>query len=131
MQGQRGVFGRGVRLVARYVRAQPVTYSVSMVGATIYAGAAVGTTVVLGRATNEVVVPAFTTGTTAEQVRGEFRDSTWKAFWLTAVEGKPPAEAAAAAGISTGAVYIARSRVMARLRAVIEQVEGSSILEVG
>ena len=70
MQGQRGVFGRGVRLVARYVRAQPVTYSVSMVGATIYAGAAVGTTVVLGRATHEVVVPAFTTGTTAEQVRG-------------------------------------------------------------
>lgn len=62
----------------------------------------------------------------AEQVRGEFRDATWKAFWSTAVEGKPPAEAAAVAGISVGAVYIARSRVMARLRAVIEQVEGDS-----
>jgi RNA polymerase sigma-70 factor (ECF subfamily) len=66
----------------------------------------------------------------AEQVRGEFRDSTWTAFWLTAVEGKPPADAAAAAGISVGAVYIARSRVMARLRAVIEEVEGASIPEI-
>ncbi len=63
----------------------------------------------------------------AEQVRGEFRDSTWKAFWLTAVEGREPGDAAAAAGISVGAVYIARSRVMARLRAVIEAVEGESL----
>ncbi len=70
MEGQSGVFGRGVRLVWRYVRAQPATYAISLVGATIYAGAAVGTTVVLGRVTNDVVVPAFTTGTTADQVRG-------------------------------------------------------------
>ena len=60
----------------------------------------------------------------AEQVRGEFRESTWRAFWRTAVEGEEPASAAAAVGISVGAVYIARSRVMARLRAVIEEVEG-------
>ena len=64
----------------------------------------------------------------AEQVRGEFRDSTWKAFWLTAVEGREPAAAAGAVGISVGAVYIAKSRVMARLRAVIEDVEGESVL---
>jgi RNA polymerase sigma-70 factor (ECF subfamily) len=63
----------------------------------------------------------------AEQVRVEFRDSTWKAFWLTAVEGQPPDHAASAAGISVGAVYIARSRVMARLRAVIQEVEGESL----
>ena len=56
----------------------------------------------------------------AEQVRGEFRESTWQAFWLTAVEGQDPAAAAEAIGISVGAVYIARSRVMARLQAVIE-----------
>ena len=34
----------------------------------------------------------------AEQVRGEFRESTWKAFWLTAVEGREPGAAAKAAG---------------------------------
>jgi ABC-type multidrug transport system fused ATPase/permease subunit len=58
-----------MRLVWRFVRAQPVTYVVSLVGATIYAAAAVATTVVLGRVTNDVVIPAFTTGTSAEQVR--------------------------------------------------------------
>ena len=63
----------------------------------------------------------------ADQIHGEFRRSTWQAFWLSAVEGREPKDAARAAGISVGAVYIARSRVMARLRAIIEQVEGESI----
>ena len=63
----------------------------------------------------------------AERVRVEFRRTTWDAFWMTAVEGKPPQAVAAALGLSVGAVYIARSRVMARLREVIEQVEGESI----
>jgi RNA polymerase sigma factor (sigma-70 family) len=62
----------------------------------------------------------------ADQVRDEFRQSTWQAFWLTAVEGQPASAAAAASGISIGAVYIARSRVMARLKTIIEQVEGIS-----
>lgn len=63
----------------------------------------------------------------ADQIHGEFRRATWQAFWLTAVEGRAAKDAAQAAGISVGAVYIARSRVMARLRAIIEQVEGESI----
>lgn len=62
----------------------------------------------------------------ADQVRGEFRQSTWQAFWLTAVEGQAASAAAATIGISIGAVYIARSRVMARLKTIIEQVEGIS-----
>ena len=64
VEKQRGVFGRGIRLVIRYVRAEPLTYVISLVGATIYALAAVGTTVILGNVTNEVIVPAFTAGTT-------------------------------------------------------------------
>jgi RNA polymerase sigma factor (sigma-70 family) len=59
----------------------------------------------------------------AEQVRGGFHDATWKAFWQTAVEGKKAAQVAAALGISVGAVYIARSRVLARLRQQIQQLE--------
>jgi RNA polymerase sigma-70 factor (ECF subfamily) len=62
----------------------------------------------------------------ADQIRDEFRQSTWQAFWLTAVEGHEPAAAAASCGISVGAVYIARSRVMARLRTVVEEAEGAS-----
>jgi RNA polymerase sigma-70 factor (ECF subfamily) len=52
----------------------------------------------------------------AEQVRGTVSESTWSAFWLTTVGGRTIAEAAGQLGMSIGAVYIARSRVMARLR---------------
>lgn len=58
----------------------------------------------------------------AEQVRGGFTDSTWQAFWLTGVEGRGAKETAAALGLSVGAVYIAKSRVLARLRQQIQQI---------
>jgi RNA polymerase sigma factor (sigma-70 family) len=66
----------------------------------------------------------------ADEVQGEFAPSTWRAFWLTAVDGRTPGDAAAELGLSVGAVYIARSRVLARLRARIEQLgdEASAIL---
>lgn len=57
-----GIVRRGTRLLVRYVRAQPLPFLVSIVGAAIYAGAAVGTTIVLGRITNSVIVPTFETG---------------------------------------------------------------------
>jgi RNA polymerase sigma factor (sigma-70 family) len=52
----------------------------------------------------------------AEQVRGEFQQATWQAFWLTAVEGKSARDAGAEVGLSPGAVYVAKSRVTARLK---------------
>lgn len=60
----------------------------------------------------------------SEQVRGRVDPSTWQAFWLTAVEGKSGEQTAAALGLTPGAVYVAKSRVMARLRAFIEEIEG-------
>jgi RNA polymerase sigma-70 factor (ECF subfamily) len=59
----------------------------------------------------------------ADQVRGGFQEATWQAFWQTAVEGKSPRKAAAALGLSVGAVYIARSRVLARLKAQIQEIQ--------
>ncbi len=59
----------------------------------------------------------------ADQVRGEFTPSTWEAFWRTAVEGRRPAEVSAELNLSAGAVYIARSRVLARLRQRIEELD--------
>ena len=56
----------------------------------------------------------------AEQVRGHFQDTTWQAFWQTAVEGQAARAVADALGLSVGAVYIAKSRVLARLK---EQVQ--------
>ena len=59
----------------------------------------------------------------AEQVRPAVQPVTWQAFWLTAVEGKSGKEVAAALGMSVAAVYLAKSRVMARLKEKIRQVE--------
>ena len=59
-----------------------------------------------------------------ETVKGEFQPATWQAFILTAVEGRAPAEVAARVGLSVGAVYVAKSRVIARLRQEIERMQG-------
>ncbi|MCS7468781.1 RNA polymerase sigma factor [Stieleria sp. ICT_E10.1] len=48
---------------------------------------------------------------------------TWSAFRITAVEGRPAAEAAKELSMSTGAIYVAKSRVTARLRAEIQRLE--------
>jgi RNA polymerase sigma-70 factor (ECF subfamily) len=58
----------------------------------------------------------------AEQVRDQFQSGTWQAFWLTAVEGQGAKDAAAQLGVSVGAVYIAKSRVLARLRQLIDDI---------
>jgi RNA polymerase sigma-70 factor (ECF subfamily) len=58
-----------------------------------------------------------------EKIRPEFKESTFTAFWLTAVEGLPPGDVASELKLSPGAVYIARSRVTARLREVIQSWE--------
>ncbi|MFO0823194.1 MAG: sigma-70 family RNA polymerase sigma factor [Gemmataceae bacterium] len=51
-----------------------------------------------------------------ERVRDEFQPATWDAFWQTAVEGIAAADVGAGLKMSPGAVYVAKSRVLARLR---------------
>jgi len=55
-----------------------------------------------------------------ERVKGEFQENTWRAFWLTAVEGAAVADVAQAVGMSAGAIYVAKSRVLARLKEEVE-----------
>ena len=59
----------------------------------------------------------------AEQVRGEFSEKTWQSFWLTAVEGQNAKAVSQRFGMSPGAVYVAKSRVLARLREQVQQVQ--------
>jgi RNA polymerase sigma factor (sigma-70 family) len=60
----------------------------------------------------------------AEQVRPQVQETTWQAFWQSTTQGKPEAEVAKALGLSVAAVYLAKSRVMARLRNLIREVLG-------
>src|SRR5262249_2979015 len=60
----------------------------------------------------------------ANKVRGEFRESTWQAFWRTAVLAHDIDQVARDLRLSPGAVYVARSRVTARIRQEINAVEG-------
>jgi DNA-directed RNA polymerase specialized sigma24 family protein len=62
----------------------------------------------------------------AGHVRDRFQESTWQAFWRTGVEGKGAREVADSLGMSVGAVYIAKSRVLAQVKAQIEQVRGEN-----
>jgi RNA polymerase sigma factor (sigma-70 family) len=59
-------------------------------------------------------------GVAMNRVKSEFQENTWQAFWLTAVEGVGAAAAAQQVGISTGAIYVAKSRVLARLKEEVE-----------
>jgi RNA polymerase sigma-70 factor (ECF subfamily) len=52
----------------------------------------------------------------AERVRGEVQDMTWQAFWQTTVEGKSGKEVSSVLGMTVAAVYLAKSRVMLRLK---------------
>ncbi len=56
-------------------------------------------------------------------VRPQFSEVTWEAFRLTALEGQPAEETAHRLGLTVGSVYVARSRVTARLRERILQIE--------
>lgn len=59
-----------------------------------------------------------------QQIRGEFRDATWQAFWLTCVVGQSVATVAAELRTTAGNVYVARSRIIARLRARVRELQG-------
>src|SRR5436190_2224905 len=49
-------------------------------------------------------------------LRSEVEDRTWQAFWRAAVEGHAPADIAADLGLSVNAVYLAKARLLRRLR---------------
>jgi RNA polymerase sigma-70 factor, ECF subfamily len=51
-----------------------------------------------------------------DRIRGEFEERTWAAFWRTAVDGRTPKDVAADLVMSPGAVRVAKSRVLHRLR---------------
>lgn len=57
-----------------------------------------------------------------DRVKHEFQQNTWKAFWGTAVEGRAAADVGNELNMTSGAVYVAKSRVLARLRDEVQQL---------
>ena len=51
-----------------------------------------------------------------ELVRGQVEERTWRAFWLTAMEGQSPVDVAASLGVGPTAVRMAKARVLRRLK---------------
>jgi len=59
----------------------------------------------------------------ATQVRKEFHQATWDAFWLTAVEGRAVEVVAEELAKNPGSIYAARSRVMRRIQEKVTEYE--------
>ena len=54
-------------------------------------------------------------------LRPDFTERSWRAFEMTVVEGRPPAEVAGLLGIKLHSVYKAKSRILSKLR---EELDG-------
>jgi RNA polymerase sigma-70 factor (ECF subfamily) len=59
----------------------------------------------------------------AQRVRQDFQEETWRAFWMTGVEGESIGDVAKILGKTPGAVRIARCRVLARLKEEVTRFE--------
>ena len=62
-----------------------------------------------------------------EQVKGEFEERTWRAFWASAVEDRDVKAIAAELGMTAGAVYVAKSRVLSRIRRAVEEIDERAV----
>lgn len=59
----------------------------------------------------------------AQRIRTRVSEDVWAAFWKTAVEGEPSEAVALELGKSIGAIYAARSRVLALIRKMVASIE--------
>jgi len=58
-----------------------------------------------------------------EKIRHEFGENSWESFTATAIHGKSPEATGKKLGVTTGAVYVAKSRVMKRLIEKVQSVD--------
>ncbi|TWU32900.1 RNA polymerase sigma factor [Novipirellula artificiosorum] len=58
----------------------------------------------------------------AEQVKAEFVETSWTAFWETMIEGRSVAEVAETLSVSAGSIYMSRGRIMKRIREKVSEV---------
>ncbi len=61
-----------------------------------------------------------------KSLRSEFREQTWEAFWQVVIDGLSPAVVADRLGTTPNAVYLAKSRVLRRIREELGDPLGES-----
>jgi RNA polymerase sigma-70 factor (ECF subfamily) len=61
----------------------------------------------------------------ADEIRHEFGDEVWQSFWLTTIEGQPLSQVASTLNRSAGSMYVARFRVIARLKEKVQELSQS------
>jgi RNA polymerase sigma-70 factor (ECF subfamily) len=59
-----------------------------------------------------------------EQVRGDFEEKTWLAFWLTVIEGRAPATLTAELAMTVANIRQAKSRVLRRIKLEVGELVG-------
>jgi RNA polymerase sigma-70 factor, ECF subfamily len=57
-----------------------------------------------------------------DAIRAEFEPRTWEAFWKVAIQGRPSSQVAEDLKMTVPAVYTAKSRVLRRLRQVMNEL---------
>jgi RNA polymerase sigma-70 factor (ECF subfamily) len=62
----------------------------------------------------------FLIGRAMHVMKTDFQAATWKACWEHVAQGRPVAEVAAELGLTVKAVYLAKARVLRRLRQELE-----------
>lgn len=67
----------------------------------------------------------------AEKVEASVQPSTWQAFWRTAVQNERVDSVAKDLTMTAGGIYVARSRVIARIRKTIESATAAGELQDG
>jgi RNA polymerase sigma-70 factor (ECF subfamily) len=58
-----------------------------------------------------------------DRIRCEFRERTWQAYLRTAHSGESPKTVARSLGMSVGAVYVSKARVLKRLKQRVAEIE--------
>ena len=64
-----------------------------------------------------------------EQIKPEFKDTSWRSFLMTAVDGEKPEDVARELGISVGSVYASKFRIVARIRKLVARFDDAEQVE--
>lgn len=71
-------------------------------------------------ALEEAEYEQFITRRALQLMKSDFQEATWRAFWECVVEGRSAPEVARELGVTENSIYLAKGRVLRRLRKELE-----------